>query len=489
MDIFNFKLLRLSDKEALSTNNIKLSFKQLFKTVDNIEKKFLELQIEKGDRVAVCMENSIEMVACVIACLELKVVLIPIDINSSLSRINAIINECLPKVIVLKLDSDSIKLTLSKLIKKEIKDSKSRLVFLEMNSVKNIQSPADSIYIIYTSGSTGTPKGVTIGYTSLCVHTKNMLSIWEFKDDTKILVTSTFSFDAALGYIYYSLASGASIHIFDNKLLLPRRIVGCINEYKISHYACTPSFLVKIIQYINYDCSKISSIKTLSFGAENIKDYEIRVINKFKRENMSIRIFNRYGPTEATIASSVYEICNYDKEYIPIGSPLPGVEYYIKYTDYNRQIGELYIGGQQNMLGYFNDSTLTEQAFEVIEGTKMYRTNDIVKKINTDIVFVDRNDGMLKRDGKRIYLSEIENIVSNMKNVLDSTVTIKSKNPLLVVAYVVADHIQVSEIEDELKKEYPHYMIPDKIYIVDKIPRNNNSKIDKSMLTIREGRN
>ena len=485
MNFFDLEELRELDKEAISTEDISVSYKQLFMIVDSIEEKFKYLKIKKGERIVVCMENSIEMIACIIACLGFGVVLVPVDIDNSPQRIKSIIDECIPKLIILP-EKKNMKKELCTYLPENfstvfIDESLQNFQFIITNETVKIPTPPNSVYIVYTSGSTGRPKGVVIGYESLYIHTVNMLDIFRFSSNSKLLITSTLSFDAALGYVYYALQSKAAIHLFNSNLLMPRKIIKCINEFEITHYACTPSFLTKLIEYIEYDSAQIKSLKTLSFGAEKIKDYEIATINRFKNRNNNIRIFNRYGPTETTIASSVYEIMDTNKKYIPIGKPLPGVQYFIDFNG-DDESGELYISGIQNMLGYFNDNVLTIQSFKFINGIKMYQTNDIVYEIGGDIIFVDRNDDMLKRDGKRIYLSEIDNIVRSIEGVKDSATLVDDENSRLVMSFIVSEGVEQKKMEQELRRSYRHYMIPDKIYIVDTIPRKKNMKIDKNEL-------
>ena len=92
MNFFDLEELRELDKEAISTEDISVSYKQLFMIVDSIEEKFKYLKIKKGERIVVCMENSIEMIACIIACLGYGVVLVPVDIDNSPQRIKSIID-------------------------------------------------------------------------------------------------------------------------------------------------------------------------------------------------------------------------------------------------------------------------------------------------------------------------------------------------------------------------------------------------------------
>ena len=152
MNFFDLEELRELDKEAISTEDISVSYKQLFMIVDSIEEKFKYLKIKKGERIVVCMENSIEMIACIIACLGYGVVLVPVDIDNSPQRIKSIIDECIPKLIILP-EKKNMKKELCTYLPENfstvfIDESLQNFQFIITNETVKIPTPPNSVYIV-----------------------------------------------------------------------------------------------------------------------------------------------------------------------------------------------------------------------------------------------------------------------------------------------------------------------------------------------------
>ena len=185
---------------------------------------------------------------------------------------------------------------------------------------------------------------------------------------------------------------------------------------------------------------------------------------------------------------SAYEVHPDQLEYIPIGNPYKNISFYILNKHHEEvktgEVGELYIAGIQNMKGYCNDQELTKKVLHFVNGQLVYKTSDMVF-INEkhECIFWGRSDDMIKRGGKRVYISEIENIVRSVINVIDSAcICITVATETVVIGFVVQKNIGENEIEKYLTNQYPTYLIPDNIFEIDIIPKTLIGKIDKKKL-------
>lgn len=511
MEFFNIEKFRQTDKIAVSYSNVEYTYSDLIKKSDMLCNILDGNGVKKDDKIALFLENSFDFVVCVLTCIRMGCICVPIDVKIPNFRLLSILESCNIDFIFTTSDREPVLKKIGKSIKILFIRDEEVLVNNEIIGCnlanKHYQSErevalTDIAYILFTSGSTGTPKGVEIKYESLLNYISFTVELLEINSFSKILATSSFSFDASLAYIYCCFNALSQLFIYKQSFLLPRLIVNEIISSNISHYACTPSFFCELIKYIlSKDIHNIP-LKCLSFGAENVFKNQTKLIKEFKKSYDQVRVFNRYGPTETTVAVMYYEVMYDDMDYIPLGNLYDNIQIKILNERGDEvkegEIGELYISGIQTMKGYHNDPHLTKEVFRNIKGVVYYKTSDLVKKQSgNEIVFVDRIDDMIKKDGKRVYISEIENILSSCDKIEDVVCgkCVKSTGNSVVVAFLVLKKdICIDSVVSMLKKEIKtEYLLPDVFCVEECIPKTSTGKKDIKKLISnfkkRDGRN
>lgn len=193
------------------------------------------------------------------------------------------------------------------------------------------------------------------------------------------------------------------------------------------------------------------------------------------------------GATEASIWSNCYEIPDVIPENwksIPYGKPLANQKYYI--LDQNMENcpnwvpGNLYIAGEGIALGYLNDEEKTKEKFIIWEktGEKLYSTGDMGRYWSDgNIEFLGRVDNQIKINGYRVEIGEIENALYATSLVKKCMVSYEKDK---LCAYIIkeTESINVMDLQEQLSKILPEYMIPKLFYLVDEIPLTSNGKID-----------
>ena len=152
----------------------------------------------------------------------------------------------------------------------------------------------------------------------------------------------------------------------------------------------------------------------MALGGEAPSKADIRAV---WAASPGLRVVNRYGPTETTIAVAHLELTPelLDAGLVPIGRPHPGSSFHLvdehgRLVNGPGVVGELYIGGRQLMAGYLNDPALSSAVLrtDVVEGTALYRTGDLVLRDDRgNYVYVGRSDRVIKRHGVRMSLVEV----------------------------------------------------------------------------------
>ena len=238
---------------------------------------------------------------------------------------------------------------------------------------------------------------------------------------------------------------------------------------------------------LEMDCK---SLRYLSVGGEKLVPCEPPKDYKF---------INAYGPTEATIFTTVFEV---DKYYpnVPIGKALDNVKLYI--TDKLGHMlppgacGELMITGWQVSRGYLNKPEKTAEVYtkNLYDDTPgyevMYHSGDVARFLpDGNIQIIGRKDSQVKIRGFRIELSEVEEVIRRYEGIRDATVVAfdDPNGGKYIAAYVVSDStVDINALNDFIKETKPAYMVPAVTMQIDKIPLNQNQKVNKKALPLPE---
>lgn len=262
-----------------------------------------------------------------------------------------------------------------------------------------------------------------------------------------------------------------------------------IIDHKVTHFQCTPSH-ARMLSFDDTSRQALSTIKYMMVGGEALPT-SLAVELK---EILSGSLTNMYGPTETTIWSSTQKIT--DPNDITIGRPIANTQVYI--LDANKQpvppgiAGDLYIGGDGVVRGYFNRPELTEERFipnpfSNVETSRIYWTGDMARyRDDGCIEFLGRSDFQVKIRGYRIELGEIETKIGNYDGVQENVLLLREDNPgdQRLVSYIMTNdkNFDTSELKSFLRQQLPEYMVPSDIVILDSFPQTPNGKIDRKAL-------
>jgi acyl carrier protein len=243
--------------------------------------------------------------------------------------------------------------------------------------------------------------------------------------------------------------------------------------------------------------SRLASLKTAIVAGEKCP---LDVVRHHHTSLAGIPLFNEYGPTEATVWSSVYE-CRHDvnRDNLPIGRPIANTRIYL--LDSRLQpvspgvAGELYIGGDGVTRGYLNHPELAAERFipdpfSGERGARLYRTGDLARYLATgDLEFLGRRDFQVKLRGYRIELTEIESALAEHSSVQQSAVLMRedAQQSSQLVAYIVRRpgvDVTANELREYLKNKLPEYMLPVGFATLDSLPLTSAGKLDRKALEL-----
>jgi amino acid adenylation domain-containing protein len=482
-----------------------LTYTALMQRVDAYTVFLQKRGIEKGDRVAICLERSPELVAVILAVLQAGAVFVPIDPSYPTDRIMFMVHDCDPKLIVTDLDKAS--LTSDNAVGAPIIVSTAEFTAsLSTKTAKPLKvdvSGSDLAYMIYTSGSTGTPKGALIHHQGLSNYLHWATQYYKTDEGDGVLLHAPIAFDATLTSLFAPLLSGTTLCIMPDTgsgLEELMRYVTGAQARDWSLLKITTSHL-DLLSAMVPDDQKNGIARCLVLGGEALFSHNIA---PWLEHAPSTRIVNEYGPTETVVGCCIYEVTPplVTDGPIPIGRPIWNTQLFV--LDQHRKPvapgleGELYIAGDGVGAGYWNRDALTTERFlttkdiRLSEETRtwpeqpMYRTGDRVRMLaDGNIVFLGRTDHQIKLSGYRIEPGEIESVLRSMVGVRQAvvyTTRVAGQDRLVAVVDIGDATIQEAQLRSALSATLPAYMVPTQCIITDHIPVNRHGKIDQEAL-------
>lgn len=490
LDLIENATATYPDKIALKEGTRKITYSELGRLSNNVAFNLLDVGLKKGSICALLSDPSIETIIGILGILKAGGTYLAIDPELPMERIKYILSNCNTALVLgsTHIERKNVPVPVSEL---------EQLINKTPNSGKRLIdiSPDDQLYVIYTSGTTGKPKGTKISHGNMLNYITWVNDEYEVSCNDKFVTTTSFAFDAAYISIFPSLTTGAELHLPKKEQVLNAEIM---NEYihneEITVIPTTPSILSVIVDSPYFSPSKFKSMRVVMAGGEKVKTGTIRVILD---QLPHVKVFNAYGPTEVTIASTSHLVTpdNLDAfiETPVIGRPIYNTQIHI--LDKYQRItpigvpGELCIAGKSVGQGYVNNEALTNEKFvdDPFAGYgKMYKTGDVARWLpNGTIDFIGRNDEQVKIKGFRIEKGEIESAISAIDDVYGVFVNVYKPNQedIILCAYFTATKkIEIDSMQVQLEAQLPYYMLPAFIYQLDQFPTTNNGKIDVSRL-------
>ena len=340
-------------------------------------------------------------------------------------------------------------------------------------------------YIIYTSGTTGTPRGVEVTHAGIVNLLDAQVDTFAISASSRCLWFYPSSFDASISEWGTALYRGATLVIEpDVAELSGHELMHRLRQRGVTH-ADVPPALLGVLPAPEPG----GSLETVIVGGA------VTSAEAVQRWSPVVRLANVYGPTEATVCTSV-EVCADDHVEGSIGHPIANVEYRLVDTNLDDvtdgQAGELLIAGPCLAKGYRNQPELTKQKFIELEGTRYYRTGDSVFQDDRgNWIFRGRIDRQMSVHGVRVEPEEIESVISGVDGVAVSAVLMRkldegSKQERLVAFVETTSAVDYSAIDSAIKAELNAHLEqskhPQVLRLMSSMPRTDSGKPDLSTL-------
>ncbi len=354
------------------------------------------------------------------------------------------------------------------------------------------QIDTDPLYVLFTSGSTGIPKGSVICHQSVMIYAETIRKTFHIDADTVWGSQTPFYFSMSILDVFTTVVAGCCLYIIPKICFsFPLMLIDFLDKKKINSIYWVPTAFNIVADVDTFSVAKPQYLKNILFAGEPMP---VKQFNYWKRHLPDALYANLFGPTEITDTCTYY-IVNRDiqlGESMPIGIPFDNCG--ILVIDENGQEvlpgsdkeGILYVRGSFLGMGYFNNPEKTASAFvqnplNQSYPETVYNTGDIVAyNPYGELIFKGRRDHQIKHMGHRIELGEIETAAAAIDGI-DTVCCLYDKEKAEIhLAYV--GKTDEKAVMDAMKGAVPHYMIPQRVTKMKKMPINMNGKIDRLLI-------
>ena len=495
-EMFAQQALRTPDVLAVVDQAQQFTYRELNVRANQLANYLLGMGAGPEARIGICMRHSVPMIVAVLGVLKAGATYVPLDPAYPIERLAFMLQDAAIKILLT--DEDLAELSAEKTV---LLQRDCSIIAREPEQAPQSATDINNLaYVIYTSGSTGSPKGVQCSHRGVVNLVRDIQRRQPLEPGHRCSLWTSLSFDVSVYEIFIALLGGGTLQTVPEDL---RADTSKLCEWWSAHNiqnAYVPPFMVAALcEWAEQHPEKLH-LKRLLVGVEPI---EQKLLSHLTQLLDGLKIINGYGPTEASICATLYEIPSETAHAgpAPIGTAVLNGQTYVL-DKQQRPVpvgmtGELYLGGAGLARGYLNRPDLTAEKFvpnpfSTNGGDRLYRSGDLVKwRADGNLCFLGRADHQIKLRGHRIELGEIEKVMEGHPEIAQAVVLLwKQAGMERLVGYVVgkgsAETLKTAAVRSWLKDRLPEYMVPAMVVELDEFPLNPSGKIDRKRLPIPE---
>ena len=514
-DLLAESAARFPDRVAVVDGERSATYAELEATANRLANLLADCGVERGDRVGLYLEKSLEAVTGIYGILKAGATYVPLDPGAPPARLGtiagdaglrclltstekadewaALVAEGAPVETLVVLNAADGDVAGPESVR--VVTSTALAAYPGESPPEVPRSSADLAYILYTSGSTGVPKGVMLSHLNAMAFVDWAAEEFGVTEADRLSSHAPLHFDLSVFDLYAAARAGAAVVIVPDQLaLFPVELAKWIRDAGITVWYSVPSILTLLLLRGKLAEVELPALRTILFAGEV---FPTKHLHRLMELLPNLRFANLFGPTETNVCTW-YEVPRWAGEppaSIPIGRAITDVEVFAVREDGTvapaGEVGELYVRGPTVMQGYWGDHertarTLLREWNGETGGYPVYRTGDLAYvDENGEWIFLGRRDSQIKSRGYRIELGDVEAALNQHPGVVECALVAIPDEMVTnrIKAYVVRrNDVGDDELNRFLGERLPRYMAPELYEFRDDLPRSSTGKIDRRTL-------
>ena len=502
---------RFPDKTALVCNGRRFTYGDLETRANRLAVSLMAGGVERGDRVAIYLENSAEAVISIFAILKAGAVFLVVNPTTKSDKASYILNNCRATGLITdrsKLGALSDALVNTPHLRgvwvahsmpaADFATTKRLFNLTDVleNDKLSVAPPAkqcidiDLAALIYTSGSTGRPKGVMLTHLNIVSAATSITTYLENRPDDIILSVLPLSFDYGLYQVLMAFKVGGTV-VLERSFTYPYRIIELLNQEHVTGFPIVPTISAVLLQ-LDLSALRFPELRYITNTAAALPTDHIRRLRDLFPD---VKIFSMYGLTECKRVSYLPPD-QIDVRPTSVGRGMPNEEVYVV-DDTGRRVpagtvGELVVRGSNVMKGYWELPEETDRMLKPgpLPGEKVLHTGDLFRMDEEGyLYFVGRKDDIIKTRGEKVSPREVEDVLHAMPGVAEAAV-IGVPDDILgeAIKAVVRPQEGVSLTAEEVIRwcslKLENFMVPKFVDFQGELPKTSTGKISKRELAI-----
>jgi acyl-CoA synthetase (AMP-forming)/AMP-acid ligase II len=492
------------DRVALICRDESRTYRQFDARVSRLARALQASGVGAGDRLAVLMGNSLEMVETIFAGWRIGAILVPVNFRLVASEVQYVLSDSSASVIV----ADKAYLPLIEDVRPELPDLRRVIIVGASDGVAFdrfddlLDDPTDeplvievddqtSAIICYTSGTTGRPKGAVLTHFNLVMSTLNSMVEQQFDPDNEVWYVNMplFHIGGLSGVLLYLMLGGTSV-IVPSGNFSAAAAVKDLERHGVTGCVFVGMQWDEVCDEVEKQQPKLC-LRRASWGAATTP---VHVLAKMSKALPGVPVYSFFGQTEMSPVTCSLNGRDAIRKMGSVGKPIVNVEARIVDDDMNDvsigEVGEIVYRGPTVMQGYWNMPRATDEAFE----GGWFHSGDLCRMDDEGYIYVvDRKKDMIISGGENIYCPEVEAVLMQHPGIADASVigvphARWGETPRAIVVPVdPARPPSQEEITAWCQSRLASYKKPTSIIIVDDLPRNATGKVVNPTLRERLG--
>ncbi|HLP17700.1 MAG TPA: AMP-binding protein [Bacteroidota bacterium] len=493
---------RLPEKTALVCGKLRASYRMIDERAKNFAAFLRTQELERGDRVAVFIDSSLETVVAIFGILEAGGCLVIVNPSTHAERLGFILNDAGAKFIVASVEKLA---TVEQALKNSSLPARPGIIltgpaedddrYMSFEQVTNTLLPftpvkiidADLAAIIYTSGSTGQPKGVTHLHRTINSVVDVVAEYLEHTENDVILGLLPLSSSYGLLQVLVTFKTGGRI-VLERGFGYPYEIIQRLKDERVTGFAGAPTVYAIMLKLEGLEREDFSHLRYLTNAAAALPAAFIPQLRKIFPQ---AKIYLMHGLTEC-LRTTFLPPDEIDIKPTSVGSGMKNVELWLEDASGNRvpqgQVGEMMVRGSNIMQGYWNDPESTAKVLKPgrYPWERVLRTRDLfVEDEDGDFHFVAREDELIKSRGEKVSPVEVEDVLYRLDAVQETRVIGVPDGVLgqAIRAEIVLKEnrtLTAQEVKAHCRKNIEDFKVPHHIEFVDSLPKTQGGKIKRT---------